>query len=103
MEHSLHSIDACMHSYAETTTLVRSLEEEVKKEDAGNAGQWHVPILGMTLDVIQATHVECARCGMDNCVSKPFDKEQHCAGVARFFPQEKTPLWSELLIASLSL
>lgn len=36
----------------------------------------HLPILAMTADVIQATHEECLRCGMDGYVSKPFEAEQ---------------------------
>ena len=38
--------------------------------------KWHVPILAMTADVIQATYDECVRCNMDGFVSKPFEEEQ---------------------------
>lgn len=55
----------------------------------GNVAHWHVPILAMTADVIQATHVECARCGMDDYVSKPFEEEQLYSAVARFFESDK--------------
>jgi len=46
---------------------------------------WHVPILAMTADVIQATHEKCLRCGMDGYVSKPFEAEQLYREVSRFF------------------
>nr|BAD43496.1 histidine kinase (AHK2) [Arabidopsis thaliana] len=46
---------------------------------------WHVPILAMTADVIQATHEECMKCGMDGYVSKPFEEEVLYTAVARFF------------------
>jgi len=45
---------------------------------------WHIPILAMTADVIQATHDECIKCGMDGYVSKPFEGEQLYREVARF-------------------
>ncbi|KAL9226411.1 hypothetical protein vseg_002229 [Gypsophila vaccaria] len=46
---------------------------------------WHVPILAMTADVIQATQEECLKCGMDGYVSKPFEAEQLYREVSRFF------------------
>lgn len=46
--------------------------------------QWHLPILAMTADVIQATYEECMKCGMDGYVSKPFDEEQLYQAVAKF-------------------
>lgn len=46
---------------------------------------WHIPILAMTADVIQATHEECLKSGMDGYVSKPFEGEQLYREVARFF------------------
>lgn len=45
--------------------------------------QWHLPILAMTADVIQATYEECLKCGMDGYVSKPFDEEQLSQAVAK--------------------
>ncbi|KAH9618261.1 hypothetical protein KSS87_015549 [Heliosperma pusillum] len=54
-------------------------------EAYGNISNWHVPILAMTADVIQATHEECLRCGMDGYVSKPFEAEQLYREVSRFF------------------
>jgi len=50
--------------------------------------RWHVPILAMTADVIQATHEECLRCGMDGYVSKPFEEEQLYKALAPFFGKE---------------
>ncbi|KAL9246581.1 hypothetical protein vseg_020099 [Gypsophila vaccaria] len=54
-------------------------------EAYGNISNWHVPILAMTADVIQATHEECLKCGMDGYVSKPFEAEQLYREVSRFF------------------
>lgn len=53
-----------------------------------NNNRWHVPILAMTADVIQATHEECLRCGMDGYVSKPFEEEQLYKALAPFFDKE---------------
>ena len=33
-----------------------------------NVSTWHIPILAMTADVIQATSEECLKCGMDGYV-----------------------------------
>ncbi|KAF2292929.1 hypothetical protein GH714_029916 [Hevea brasiliensis] len=49
-----------------------------------NLPNWHVPVLAMTADVIQATHEECLKCGMDGYVSKPFEAEQLYREVSRF-------------------
>lgn len=49
-----------------------------------NVSNWHVPVLAMTADVIQATHEKCLRCGMDGYVSKPFEAEQLYQEVSRF-------------------
>ncbi|RRT48339.1 hypothetical protein BHE74_00000764 [Ensete ventricosum] len=54
----------------------------------GNKTSRHVPILAMTADVIQATHEECLRCGMDDYVSKPFDEQQLYSAVAHFFESD---------------
>ena len=58
---------------------------EVSVEAYANISNWHLPILAMTADVIQATHEECLRCGMDGYVSKPFEAEQLYREVSRFF------------------
>lgn len=58
---------------------------EVSIEIFGNVAWWHVPILAMTADVIQASNEQCVKCGMDDYVSKPFEDEQLYAAVARFF------------------
>lgn len=49
--------------------------------------RFHVPILAMTADVIQATSEECKRCGMDGYVAKPFDEHQLYQAVAMHFIQ----------------
>lgn len=51
----------------------------------GNVENWHIPILAMTADVIQASNEECMKCGMDDYVSKPFEEEQLYTAVAKFF------------------
>ncbi|KAH7444185.1 hypothetical protein KP509_02G068800 [Ceratopteris richardii] len=56
----------------EATRNIRKLEEIAK--ESGKI--WHVPILAMPADVIQATYDECVRCKMDGYVSKPFEEEQ---------------------------
>lgn len=58
---------------------------ELSVKTYNNVFNWHVPILAMTADVIQATHEECLRCGMDGYVSKPFEAEQLYREVSRFF------------------
>ncbi|XP_010436680.1 PREDICTED: histidine kinase 2-like [Camelina sativa] len=78
----------------EATRRVRDLEYEINKKIASGEvsaelfckfSSWHVPILAMTADVIQATHEECMKCGMDGYVSKPFEEEVLYTAVARFF------------------
>lgn len=54
-------------------------------------GYWHVPILAMTADVIQATYEECLRCGMDGYVAKPFDERQLYSAVALFLDSNPIP------------
>lgn len=51
--------------------------------------EWHLPILAMTADVIQATYEECLKCGMDGYVSKPFDEEQLYRAVAKFLVSKR--------------
>lgn len=60
------------------------MNREVSVEAIENNSNWHVPILAMTADVIQATHEACSRCGMDGYVSKPFEAEQLYREVSRF-------------------
>lgn len=69
----------------ETTLNDRIQHKELSLEACGNKLHWHIPILAMTADVIQATHEECLRCGMDGYVSKPFEGEQLYREVTRFF------------------
>jgi histidine kinase 2/3/4 (cytokinin receptor) len=92
-----HQIDACFMDIQmpemdgfEATRRIRQLELEINEriqsgEISNQVKIWHVPILAMTADVIQATHEECLRKGMDGYVSKPFEAEQLCQEVARFF------------------
>lgn len=66
------------------------MESKVNKEarNTGREGseksEWHLPVLAMTADVIQATYEECLKCGMDGYVSKPFDEQQLYQAVAKF-------------------
>ncbi|KAG0493133.1 hypothetical protein HPP92_006247 [Vanilla planifolia] len=78
----------------EATRQIRLLEseanEQIRTRDSylnnseGSPSPWHLPILAMTVDVIQATYEECLKCGMDGYVSKPFDEEQLYQAVAEF-------------------
>ncbi|KAK1315030.1 Histidine kinase 4 [Acorus calamus] len=90
-----HKFDACFMDIQmpemdgfEATRRIRLMEssvnEQIRNRGTGEA-EWHIPILAMTADVIQATHEECLKCGMDGYVSKPFDVEQLYKAVARFF------------------
>ncbi|KAL5717536.1 histidine kinase [Ranunculus cassubicifolius] len=96
-----HQFDACFMDIQmpemdgfEATKRIRDMEssinnlilhDEVSIEEAcGDVLDWHVPILAMTADVIQATHEECLNNGMDGYVSKPFEGEQLYREVARF-------------------
>ncbi|EOA18109.1 hypothetical protein CARUB_v10006570mg [Capsella rubella] len=96
-----HNFEACFMDLQmpemdgfEATRRVRDLEWEINKKIASGeasaellckSSSWHVPILAMTADVIQATHEECMKCGMDGYVSKPFEEEVLYTAVARFF------------------
>ncbi|KAJ9176169.1 hypothetical protein P3X46_011511 [Hevea brasiliensis] len=96
-----HQFDACFMDIQmpemdgfEATQKIRDKEHNfnnsIQNGDASvgtyeNVPNWHVPILAMTADVIQATHEECRKCGMDGYVSKPFEAEQLYREVSRFF------------------
>lgn len=82
-----------MKTRFEATRQIRLIEkkanEKVKKtgdsEAKGDemAMDWHLPVLAMTADVIQATYEECIKCGMDGYVSKPFEEKQLYQAVAK--------------------
>ncbi|KAL7587409.1 hypothetical protein Lser_V15G40927 [Lactuca serriola] len=88
-----HSFDACFMDIQmpemdgfEATRMIREVEYNMNNRmQNGNISKWHVPILAMTADVIQATHEQCIISGMDGYVSKPFEANQLYQEVSRFF------------------
>ncbi|XP_019416775.1 PREDICTED: histidine kinase 3-like isoform X2 [Lupinus angustifolius] len=88
-----HQFDACFMDIQmpemdgfEATMRIREMERSMNREmSVENSSKWHIPILAMTADVIQATHEVCLNCGMDGYVSKPFEAEQLYREVSRFF------------------
>ncbi|XP_011021736.1 PREDICTED: histidine kinase 4-like [Populus euphratica] len=101
-----HTFDACFMDIQmpemdgfEATRRIRQMESQANEQMNGESmveggtarkGQWHIPILAMTADVIHATHDECLKCGMDGYVSKPFEEENLYQAVARFFDGKST-------------
>ncbi|KAI3972471.1 hypothetical protein MKW92_053759 [Papaver armeniacum] len=90
-----HAFDACFMDIQmpemdgfEVTRLIRRMESKANAvKNGGSTGkpEFHMPILAMTADVIQATYEECIKCGMDGYVSKPFEEENLYKSVAKFF------------------
>ncbi|RWW80378.1 hypothetical protein BHE74_00011290 [Ensete ventricosum] len=85
----------CLNSRFEATRQIRLMEskanEEAPPEEGSVKAKWRLPILAMTADVIQATHEECVKCGMDGYVSKPFEEAQLYQAVARFVVSQPIP------------
>jgi histidine kinase 2/3/4 (cytokinin receptor) len=94
-----HNFDACFMDVQMPEMDGFQATGLIRKAEATAADMWiaaglstigcrfHVPILAMTADVIQATSEECKRCGMDGYVAKPFDEHQLYQAVATHFIQ----------------
>ncbi|XP_073390792.1 probable histidine kinase 6 [Physcomitrium patens] len=94
-----HNFDACFMDVQMPEMDGFQATGLIRKAETLAADQWlaaglptfgvrfHVPILAMTADVIQATSEECMRCGMDGYVAKPFDEHQLYQAVAKHFFQ----------------
>jgi histidine kinase 2/3/4 (cytokinin receptor) len=67
--------------------MEKRANEERKEQSTSAEGSpladWHLPVLAMTADVIQATYDRCIKSGMDGYVSKPFDEQQLYQAVSR--------------------
>ncbi|XP_047976665.1 histidine kinase 4-like isoform X1 [Salvia hispanica] len=82
----------------QATTLIREMERranahvngECTTEGEARKGEWHIPILAMTADVIHATLEKCLKIGMDGYVSKPFQEKSLYEAVAKFFEPKET-------------
>jgi len=96
-----HKFDLCLMDIQmpemdgfEATQHIRAIEAKAH-EHAGDADNSeadsmtkktnrHLPVLAMTADVIQATHEECTKHGMDGYVSKPFEEKQLYQAMKKF-------------------
>ncbi|XP_074570062.1 putative histidine kinase 3 isoform X1 [Curcuma longa] len=100
-----HIFDACFMDIQmpeidgfEATRRIREMETDINSkikhgevllDSLGNVLHWHVPILAMTADVIQATHEKCLKLEMDGYVTKPFEGEQLYRELTRFLKSTK--------------
>ncbi|GKE30422.1 histidine kinase 3, partial [Tanacetum coccineum] len=88
----------------EATRTIREIEYNANShiqhgklslQNYANISKWHVPVLAMTADVMQATHERCSKSGMDGYVSKSLEANQLYQEISRFFLQaEAGPLTS---------